>query len=199
LTREADRRPAVFLDRDGVVNQLVRDERSGLYESPYEEGRVALDPGAVEGIAALHRAGLVLVVVSNQPAAAKGTTTLEELRRVHDEVVRLLAAEGVALDDYRYCFHHPEGLEPELAIVCACRKPLPGMLLEAAEELGLDLARSWMVGVSDVDVEAGRGAGCRTLLVENPRSAHRRLPGVEPDAWAPDLSAAARIIVGAAS
>lgn len=187
----------MFLDRDGVVNQLVRDERSGSYESPYEEAQVAVEPGAAEGIAALHRAGLVLVVVSNQPAAAKGTTTLEALRGVHDRVVRLLAAEGVALDDYRYCFHHPDGVDPELAVACACRKPLPGMLLDAAEEFGLDLARSWMVGDSDVDIKAGRSAGCRTLLVENPRSAHRRLRGVEPDARAPDLAAAARLIVGA--
>jgi D-glycero-D-manno-heptose 1,7-bisphosphate phosphatase len=197
LTQDADLRPAVFLDRDGVVSQAVWDARSGGYESPYEEGQVALAPGAIEGISALRRAGLVLVVVSNQPAAAKGTTTLERLRQVHDRVVRLLAAEGVELDDYRYCFHYPDGVDPKLSVRCACRKPLPGMLLEAAEELGLDLSGSWMVGDSDVDIEAGRSAGCRTLLVENPRSAHRRHRGVEPEARVPDLAAAAGIIVGA--
>jgi len=188
----------VFLDRDGVVNELVWNQRAAAYESPYDADQVALAPGAADAVAALRGVGLVLVAASNQPAAAKGYVGLEQLRAVHDRLVSLLRAAGAELDDYRYCFHHPEGVDAQLGVACACRKPRPGMLLDAARAIGLDLGRSWMVGDSDIDVEAGQAAGCRTVLIENPRSAHRRRGEVTPDARAPDLVTAARVIAGAA-
>ncbi|HXJ77678.1 MAG TPA: HAD hydrolase-like protein, partial [Candidatus Methylomirabilis sp.] len=97
--------------------------------------------------------------------------------------------------DFRLCLHHPEGVVPELAVDCGCRKPAPGMLLAAACELGIDLGRSWMVGDTDGDVRAGRSAGCRTILVEHPDSAHKRTAGLHSDAVASDLTAAAGIIL----
>ena len=153
-----------------------------------------LAEGAAEALHALREAGFLLIAASNQPAAAKGTATLDDLRGVHDRVAELLAAEGVELDDWRYCFHHPDGIVPELSGACGCRKPEPGMILDGAEANDVELASSWMVGDSDNDVEAGRRAGVRTLLVANPQTAHRR---TDPCAHAivRNLSDAAGIIL----
>jgi D-glycero-D-manno-heptose 1,7-bisphosphate phosphatase len=189
-------RAAVFVDRDGVINALVPDPVLGTPESPYRPQDVLLAPGAVAGLRALRAAGYVLVAASNQPGASKGTTTLEALDAVHQRVVALLEREGVHLDDWRYCHHHPQGTVAELTRACPCRKPRPGLLEGAARDLGLDLARSWMVGDADTDVEAGRAAGARTVLVEHPDSPHRRGGEASPDARAPDLAGAARAILG---
>ena len=187
--------PAVFLDRDGVINSLVRNPATGLLESPYRPEDVELAPRAVDGIQLLRTLGVPLVGISNQPAAAKGTCDLETLHAVHEELARLLGEAGAELDDYRYCFHHPDGSDPELTQACTCRKPAPGMITAACEALGgCELARSWVVGDSDVDIEAGRAVGSRTLLVEEPGSAHRRSHDVAPDKRARDLyEAAAKI------
>lgn len=194
----ADR--AVFLDRDGVINELVVDAASGRPESPYRPEDVLLTPGAAEAVRLLRTLGVPLVVISNQPSAAKGTVALEALASVHDAVMGLLADAGAEVDDARYCFHHPAGSDPELGRACHCRKPAPGLILQAADDLGLDrrgLARSWVIGDSDVDVAAGRAAGLRTVLVEHPPSAHRRGGAVAADARAADVLEAARIVVAA--
>jgi D-glycero-D-manno-heptose 1,7-bisphosphate phosphatase len=185
----------IFLDRDGVLNDLVTDPSSCKGESPYRPEDVRLMPYAVAGLRILAGLGAPLVVVSNQPSAAKGKTTRENLRAVHLEVERLLAAEGVGVTSYRYCFHHPDGDDPELGTACDCRKPAPGMLLVAARAFGVaDLARSWMIGDSDVDVVAGSAAGCRTILIDEPASAHRRGSGVPVDATCANLLEAANAV-----
>ena len=188
-------RRAAFVDRDGVINTLVADHSSGRPESPLEVSEVALLDGAAEGLSRLAAAGWLLVGVSNQPAAAKGTVSLAGLLSVQDRVVALLAAEGVEFDDFRLCLHHPEGVVAELSGPCDCRKPAPGMLLDAACSLDIDLSASWMVGDTDADVLAGRAAGCRTILIDNPDSAHRRSGSVEPSATTADLAAAAARIL----
>jgi D-glycero-D-manno-heptose 1,7-bisphosphate phosphatase len=180
---------AVFLDRDGVINDLVPDPDTGTPESPYSADEVRLMPDAAEAIKQLHDAGYLLVAVSNQPAAAKGIASTEQLQAVHNRIVELLAAEGAALDDWRYCFHHPDFTGP-----CDCRKPEPGMLLDAAREHDIDLSQSWMVGDADRDIEAGQRAGVRTVLVEHPGSAHRR-KGAPSDAVVRNLSGALGIIL----
>ena len=190
--------PAVFLDRDGVINKGVMDEELGQYESPYHAADVELEDGAAEGLRALRELGWPLIVISNQPSAAKGIVSLAELWEVHDRVVELLAEEGVALDDWRYCFHHPQGKVPQLSGPCPCRKPLPGLLRAAAERHGIDLDRSWMIGDTDRDIGAGRAAGTHTVLVENPRSAHKRSGEAGESFLAPDLAAAASIVVAEA-
>ena len=188
---------AVFLDRDGLINELVEDPISGFPSRPLVLEDVRLAPDAVEALRALRGLGVPLIVISNQPNAAKGKNTLEELQAVHEAVVRLLDEAGVALDDYRYCYHHPDGTDPELGRACPCRKPEPGLILDAAADL--DLARSWMVGDSDVDIEAGRRAGCRTILVEVPGSAHRRKGNVKPDYRVRTFREAADIIASLCS
>lgn len=190
-------RPAVFLDRDGVIVEPVPDPRSGRPESPYRPQDVTLAADAVAAIRALRAAGFVLVAASNQPAAAKGNATVDELRAVHERSVALLAAERADLDDWRYCLHHPHGADPELGRPCDCRKPAPGLLRDAAQDHGLDPAASWMVGDSDADVEAGTRAGCRTVLIEHPGTAHRRTGKAVPTLWATDLWDAAQRILAA--
>ena len=186
---------AVFFDRDGVVNELVPDPVSGLPESPLDSDEVELIPGAASALRRLRSAGYVRVGISNQPAAAKGVVSLDDLERVQARVLDLLAREGVTPEAFRLCFHHPDGVVVELARTCDCRKPASGMLLDAAEELGLDLGRSWLVGDTDDDVAAGAAAGCRTVLLDNPSSAHKRGGAARADAHAPDLAAAAELIL----
>ena len=185
---------AVFVDRDGVINEPAWDPVDERYESPVDPSDVVLSEGAVDGLARLAQGGYLIVVASNQPAAAKGKATLDALHAVHDRVVAVLAEAGIALDDWRYCFHHPDGSDPRLRGPCACRKPAPGMLLDAAADHAIDLAASWMIGDSDTDVIAGQRAGCRTVLVEHVLSRHRR-GGARADAKVRNLAAAAAFII----
>jgi D-glycero-D-manno-heptose 1,7-bisphosphate phosphatase len=184
----ASARPAAFLDRDGVLNEGVPDPVSGAPESPLEPEDVRLLPGAAIAADRLLVAGYALVCVSNQPAAAKGKVTLQRLQAVHERVIELLSAEGVQLEASLLCPHHPEGVVPELSGPCPCRKPAPGMLLDAETALAIDLDASWMLGDTDADVGAGRAAGCRTVLVGYPGSAHKRMRDASPDLLAVDLA-----------
>jgi len=141
---------AVFLDRDGVINQPPPE---GEYVTRWEDFHVL--PGVVEGIALLNRAGFSVIVVTNQRCIAKGLMSLVELETMHERMTDLLARAGAIIDGTYYC---PHEMEPS----CKCRKPAPGMLLNAARSRGIELSASWMIGDSDTDVEAGRNAGCKT-------------------------------------
>jgi D-glycero-D-manno-heptose 1,7-bisphosphate phosphatase len=192
-------RATVFLDRDGVLNEGAPDPDSGLLESPLTVAEVRLLPGVPAALGKLADAGYALVCVSNQPAAAKGKVTVEQLLAVHERVLEMLEQDGVGLDASLVCPHHPHGVVPELSGPCACRKPAPGMLLAAADAFAIDLAGSWMVGDTDADVAAGREAGCRTVLVEYPGSAHKRSGEASPDLRAGDLGAAVAQHLGPSS
>ena len=172
---------AVLLDRDGVINEPVPEMGSGRPESPYAPGDVQLVEGAAQAIRSLREHGIPVAVVSNQPAAAKGTHSLQDLAAVDARVRALLAADGAEIDVWRYCHHHPDGSDPELGVACECRKPKPGLLVEALAALGIDPSPAVViVGDSDGDIGAGQALGIATILVEHPGTAHRR--GVfEPD------------------
>ena len=184
----AEGRPAVFLDRDGVLNATVPDPDSGQFESPLKLADVHLLPGVGAALRRLADAGYVLACVSNQPVAAKGKTSVQELLALHERVLALLAGEGARLDASRLCPHHPDGVVAELSGPCECRKPAAGMLLDVARAQKLDLRASWMLGDTDSDVKAGETAGCQTVLVEYPLSAHKRLGGASPNFHAADLA-----------
>jgi len=188
-TQDADgRRAAVFLDKDGTL----------VVDVPYnvEPGRIRLTPGAVEGLQALHAAGYLLIVVSNQSGVARGFFQEEALAPVEAQVRALLAAASVPLAGFYYCPHHPDGPVGRYAVSCGCRKPAPGMLSRAAREHGIDLARSWLVGDILHDIEAGRRAGCRTVLLDVGHETEWDLtPDRMPHVMADDLSAAARLIL----
>ena len=141
----------MFLDRDGVVNRVIM--RDGRPASPLSLAELHLLPGVVDAVARLRDAGYVVVLATNQPDAAAGTREREVAERLNEEVRR-----HVPLDGVKVCYHRDgDG--------CACRKPKPGLLLEAAREWSLDLRRSFMVGDRWRDVSAGRAAGCTTVLV----------------------------------
>ena len=170
----AQRRPAVFLDRDGTLNEACPDPDSGMPESPLAVADVRLLPGTAAALSGLVSAGYALVCVSNQPAAAKGKVASDQLLRVHERVIELLAGQGVELEASLLCLHHPHGVVGELSGPCPCRKPAPGMLLQAAGALALDLGFSWIIGDTDADVAAGHAAGSRAVLIEYAPSAHKR-------------------------
>ncbi len=150
-------RPAVFLDRDGVVIEDVH------YLNAPEQ--VRLIPGSAEAIAALNRAGWPVVIVTNQSGVARGVIPFGALAGVHQHLMELLRGYGARVDGVYFCPHHPAGELEEFRVECACRKPQPGLLLQAASALGPDLNGSWMVGDRLSDLEAGAAAGCRTILV----------------------------------
>jgi len=144
-------RRAVFLDRDGVLNEPVL--RDGVAHPPASVDELVVTPGAQEACRALRRAGLILVMVTNQPDLARGTATRETVDAINEELRRRLGLDAVFM-----CPHDD-------ADRCACRKPRPGMLLEAASRLNVDLGGSVMVGDRWRDIDAGRSAGCATVLV----------------------------------
>ncbi len=147
-------RPAVFLDRDGTL----------IEDIPYlhEPQGVRLLPGVADGLKRLRAAGFTLAVATNQSGIARGYYAEADMHRVNMEMLRQLHREGVDLDGVYFAPHLPDADHPD-------RKPSPGMLLRAADELRLDLARSWMVGDQVTDLEAGRRAGCRAILVSTGR------------------------------
>lgn len=152
---------AVFLDRDGTINRYV-----GFLTNL---GDFELLPGAAEAIRRINQSGYLAIVVTNQPIIARGKVTREELDGIHNKMETLLGEQGAYLDAIYYCPHHPDkgfaGEVPELKIDCNCRKPKPGLLLRAAQDLNIDLKQSWMVGDSENDIKAGQAAGCKTALL----------------------------------
>jgi len=148
---------AVFLDRDGV---LIADVD---HLTSVEQVRVL--PRAPEALARLRAAGWKLIIATNQSVVARGWISEERLREIHQAVLTQLRARDAEIDAVYYCPHHPDGAVPEYRQVCDCRKPNPGMLLKAASEWDLDLSQSVIVGDAPSDIEAGRRAGCRAVLI----------------------------------
>ncbi len=156
---------AVFLDRDGVINALVYHQEHGIIDSPFTEEQFGLLSHAAEAVKKLREMGYRIILVSNQPGIAKGHMTAEVFEKIKKKMERELDSEDAFLDAQYYCFHHPEAVIEEMRAVCDCRKPASGMLLKAAEEMQLDLSRSWMIGDGITDIQAGKGAGTRTILI----------------------------------
>lgn len=169
---------AVFLDRDGVINRAVT--RDGRPFPPASLEKFEFLPGVVEAVAMLRHAGFRIIVATNQPDVGKGAQRREVVEAIHVHMQSVLPIDAV-----KVCYHTDEN-------ECACRKPKPGMLLEAAAEWSLDLSRSFMVGDRWSDIEAGRAAQCRTALIKND---YIERPAENPDAvFASLLEASAWIV-----
>lgn len=180
--------PAVFLDKDGT---LVEDV-------PYnvDPDKIRLTAGAIPALQRLRGAGFRLVLVSNQSGVARGYFPEEALDAVWARLGDLLEDRGLRVDGYYYCPHHPDGVIAELACACRCRKPAAGLLLRASFELDVDLRRSWLVGDILDDIEAGRRAGCRTVLLANGNETEwLTSQDRQPHYTATDLNEAAGIIL----
>lgn len=178
--------PAIFLDRDGT---LVEPRH---YPSRPEE--LILYPTIAPHLQQLRQDGFRLVVITNQSGIARGLFSEDDLKRMHDDLRLRLQQRGVEIDGFFHCPHHPEGVIPELAIACDCRKPEPGLLLAAAAELDIDLTRSWFIGDILNDVEAGNRAGCRTILVDLGTESPPESPLCTPHYVARDTEHALRIV-----
>lgn len=156
---------AVFLDRDGVLNELVYYGEHGILDSPASPEQFRLFPWVGEALRRLHGAGLKIIIVSNQPGIAKGNFTRKTFERIRGKMTIQLQREKVAADGEYYCFHHPDARFKPLRADCECRKPRPGLLLQAAREMDIDLGSSWMIGDGLTDIKAGKAAGCGTILL----------------------------------
>lgn len=152
---------AVFLDRDGTINRYVGFLRKAE--------QLELLPGVAQAIRMINASGMLAIVATNQPVIARGEVTFEGLREIHNKMETLLGYEHAFVDDIFVCIHHPHKGYPgerfELKMDCECRKPKPGLLLQAAEKYNIDLSESWMVGDSESDILAGKAAGCKTALI----------------------------------
>ena len=158
-----NKQKAIFLDRDGTINKFV-----GFLRNIDE---FELLPGVAEAIKKINNSGYLAIVITNQPVIARGEVTREELAEIHRKMGTLLGVEGAYLDAVYFCPHHPdrgfEGERIEYKIACECRKPKPGMLLQAAQDFNIDLSQSWMVGDGKHDISAGKAAGCKTAYISD--------------------------------
>jgi len=185
--------PAVFLDRDGTLIEEVG--------YPTRPQQIRILGGVARGLARLAEAGFKRIVVTNQSGIARGLMTEDDLDRFHEALDEQLDLLGAAVDAYYACPHHPDrsgAARPDLAIECDCRKPKPGLLLQAAEDLDIDLETSWTIGDSWRDVQAGQAAGLRTIkLPASPgHEAPRPADVPPPTAEAEDFEDAVGIILG---
>ena len=161
--RNLDRKQkCIFLDRDGTLNVYKG------FLTDIEE--LELIPGTAEALKCINSSEYLAIVITNQPVIARGECSVQELEEIHNKMETLLGKEGAYIDALYYCPHHPdkgfEGERPEYKIECGCRKPKPGMLLKAAEDYNIDLSQSIMIGDGKNDMEAGKAAGCQTILVD---------------------------------
>lgn len=178
---------AIFLDKDGtLVENIPYNVDPDLLELTWQAGH---------GLQLLKQMDYALFVVSNQSGIAKGLFTEASLEPLQHRLAELLAQYGVLLDGFYYCPHSLDGTIVRYAIPCTCRKPMPGMLYRAAREHGIDLSRSWMIGDILNDIEAGRRAGCKTVLIDNGNETEWKRSALRtPHLTAPNLYAAAAMI-----
>jgi D-glycero-D-manno-heptose 1,7-bisphosphate phosphatase len=189
-------RPAVFLDRDGVLVEEIYYPQTAEWEAPLRAEDVRLIDGAAAAVSRLAELGFASVVVSNQAAHAKGKATLRALWLSHERFIALLHAEGATIDGVFYAWGHPEGVSPHFSGPSLDRKPGPYNLFVAAAQLDLDLAQSWMVGDRLTDVACAEAAGVRPILVDN---IHSPQTAISPVLRARSLTDAIRYIAGDAA
>ena len=185
-----EKRQAVFLDRDGTINEIVSFPDIGLLDSPLVPEQFKLLEHVPEAIRIFNHLGLLVIVVSNQPAIQKGKLTRSNFEKIREKMFNDLLKEKVHIDADYYCFHTSSEN-------CDCRKPKPGMLLQAARDLNIDLSTSYMVGDSVVDVKAGNSVGCRAFLIGTLKCDLCKLvekEGCKPYLIVTNLLEAARII-----
>jgi D-glycero-D-manno-heptose 1,7-bisphosphate phosphatase len=181
------KRRAIFFDKDGTL----------LIDIPHnvDPHQMRLAQGADQALAQLQDAGYALVVISNQPGVARGFFTLDALGAVEQRLGELFRENGAELSGFYFCPHDPLGSVEPYRCFCHCRKPAPGLLYQAAQDLNLELRVSWMIGDILHDVEAGHYAGCKTVLINNGNETEWNVtPERTPDFMAPSLAEAAEIV-----
>lgn len=189
---------AIFLDRDGVVNELVYFPERSRFIAPFKAEQFKILPGAPQGIRKFQSKGYKIIITSNQPGIAKGQMTSQDFEEILSTMRKQLSADGITLDGEYYCLHHPEATVEQYKAVCDCRKPKPGLILQAAKDLDIDISQSWMIGDNLTDIQAGKSAGCHTLLLGRLKCELCNLMDEEnarPDSIKPNLIEAADYII----
>ncbi len=189
---------AIFLDRDGVVNELIYYRDIGRIDSPFTVRQFRLLPGAAEAVCIFNSLNFKTVIVSNQPGIARNHFTKKTLVATDAKMKRALTRKKAHLDAVYYCPHDPNGSNKRYRKVCNCRKPKPGLLLQAAKRLNIDLKSSYMIGDELADIEAGSRAGCKTILMGKMKCQQCRLMddwNIQPDVILPSLLEAAKYII----
>jgi D-glycero-D-manno-heptose 1,7-bisphosphate phosphatase len=165
---------AIFIDRDGVINELIFNPNTNEYESPHEPKDLVLRPDILDTLKKFNDLGYYLFIISNQPSYAKGKTSLENIKEIHQRLQDQIENYGINIKEYYYCYHHPDGIILEYSGPCECRKPKPYFINKAAKEYDVDLSHSWMIGDQDTDIECGINAGVRTIQLINHHSQKKR-------------------------
>lgn len=158
---------AIFLDRDGVINEPVFRKERNEYEPPHNITEIKIYAGVAEALSMLQKSGYKLFLITNQPDHAKGKTSLENLNGVKDHMHKYFTDNGIEFTEYFYCFHHPEGVVPEYSIKCECRKPGTLFTKQAISQYGIDVNNSWLIGDRDKDIECGIKSGLKTIRIRN--------------------------------
>ena len=178
---------ALFMDRDGVINELVYNSEFGTVDSPLNPIQVTIIFGITELLKSAQARGFICVIVSNQPAIGLGKTTLVNHQKIVNKIKREFKKRGIKIEGQFYCFHHPFAKLTKYKKVCDCRKPAIGLFEMAVKELNIDLSKSWIIGDGVDDIIAGKKAGCKTILLaninssENFRIIERQLGKIKPD------------------
>ncbi|MDR0221822.1 MAG: HAD-IIIA family hydrolase [Lachnospiraceae bacterium] len=184
---------AVFIDRDGVINRLVYYPDQDEYESPRTRADFRVYPFVREALTLLREAGFHLFVVSNQPSYAKGKMTLADVQEIEKVAERRLNRREKLIDEFYYCYHHPQAVIPEYAVECNCRKPHTHFPEQAVAQYHLDSAKCFFIGDQDTDIMCGQAMGFSTIRIENKCSCHK-CGLIEPHITAKNLLEAAHLI-----
>ena len=182
------------MDRDGVINEIVFHQEMGIIETPFTVKQFRLRPGVAKAIRQINRLGFKTIVVSNQPGLAMRHFSRKILSDITNRMIQQLRKEKARIDAVFYCPHHPSKGTGALRRRCTCRKPKAGLLFQAARQLNINLKKSYMVGDSIFDIQAGRRAGCKTLLLGHLKCDLCHLMarrGIEPHYLVKNLSHAA--------
>jgi D-glycero-D-manno-heptose 1,7-bisphosphate phosphatase len=161
---------AVFLDRDGVINEMVFRKDRNEYEPPHSIDELKLFSSTIESLKLLQDNSFFLFLVSNQPDYAKGKCTLEDLYAVHKKLDEIFSENKIIFKEYYYCYHHPNGVVKEYSYECECRKPKPYFVKKAVTEYNINVEASWLVGDRDTDIICGHTVGLKSILIENDNS-----------------------------
>lgn len=183
---------AVFIDRDGVINEEVKDLD--------KVEKLKLIQGSAEGIRRLNEHSIKVIIITNQPGIAKGFYSFETLAQIHKKLKTLLKTHNARIDDIFVCPHHPErgfkGEVAELKINCNCRKPKTGLFIAAKKKYDLNLSNCFMIGDRTVDIKAGHDSGCKTILVKTGYRGEDKKHIIRPDYVCKDLLEASKLVLG---
>jgi len=156
---------AIFLDRDGVINEIIYHKEMGIVDSPFTVDQFNLLPDVGKAINRFHKQGFKVIIVSNQPGIAKGHFGMVVFENIKEKMKKELAKTNAKIDAEYYCIHHPEAKIEKYKQICNCRKPKPGLIIQAAKDHNIDTSKSWMIGDGINDIQAGISAGCKTILI----------------------------------